>query len=186
MTNIVGIVGSARPWGNSALLVRNALRGALAEGASAQMVRLTDLDLQSCTGCLRCVIGGRPCRTDDDMAWLIETMQAADGLVLAPEASAGCICLFPIVCSIALEPRPDYDRWGIYSNGGVNTPVQHMAINLGAPGDRRDANGTLWLGYPRPGLSSDRAAMGFSLRLGMNFVKEPEYPRYNSSDGEYG
>jgi outer membrane protein assembly factor BamB len=104
----------------------------------------------------------------------------ADGLVLAPEASAGCICLFPIVCSVALEPRPDYDRWGIYSSSGANTPVQHMAINLGAPGDRRDANGKLWLGYPRPGLPRDRAAMGFSLRLGMNFVEETEYPRHNS------
>ncbi len=104
----------------------------------------------------------------------------ADGLVLAPEASAGCICLFPIVCSIALEPRPDRERWGIYSNGGANTPVQHMAINLGAPGDMRDTKGTLWLGYPRPGLPGDRAAMGFSFRLGMDFLKEPEYPRENS------
>jgi len=104
----------------------------------------------------------------------------ADGLVLAPEASAGCICLFPIVCSIALEPRPDYDRWGIYSTGGANTPVQHLAVNLGAPGDRRDKNGTLWFGYPRPGLPQNRAAMGFSLKLGMDFFGEPEYPRRNS------
>jgi hypothetical protein len=103
----------------------------------------------------------------------------ADGLVLAPEASAGCICLFPIVCSVALEPRPDYDRWAIYSSGGDNTPVEHMSINLGAPGDRRDTNGTLWLGYPRPSLPSDRAAMGFSLKLGMDFIQKPEYPRYN-------
>ncbi len=104
----------------------------------------------------------------------------ADGLVLAPEASAGCICLFPIVCSIALEPRPDNDRWGIYSTGGSNTPVQHLAVNLGAPGDRRDRNGTLWFGYPRPGLPRNRAAMGFSLKLGMDFFGGPDYPRRNS------
>ncbi|HUU20432.1 MAG TPA: PQQ-binding-like beta-propeller repeat protein [Sedimentisphaerales bacterium] len=104
----------------------------------------------------------------------------ADGLVLAPEASAGCICLFPIVCSIALEPRPDYDRWGIYSTGGANTPVKHLALNLGAPGDRRDRNGRLWFGYPRPELPQNRAAMGFSLKLGMNFLKEPDYIRRNS------
>ncbi|MBA7483213.1 Outer membrane protein assembly factor BamB [subsurface metagenome] len=104
----------------------------------------------------------------------------ADGLVLAPEASAGCICLFPIVCSIALEPRPDYDRWGIYSTGGANTPVQRLALNLGAPGDRRDRNGRLWFGYPRPGLPQNRAAMGFSLKLGMDFLGGPEYPRRNS------
>jgi hypothetical protein len=100
--------------------------------------------------------------------------------VLAPEASAGCICLFPIVCSIALEPRPDYERWGIYSTGGANTPVEHLAVNLGAPGDRRDRNGRLWFGYPRPGLPQNRAAMGFSLKLGMDFFGGPEYPRRNS------
>lgn len=104
----------------------------------------------------------------------------ADGLALAPEASAGCICLYPIVCSIALEPRPGYDRWGIYSTGGANTPVQHLAVNLGAPGDRRDRNGRLWFGYPRPGLPNDRAALGFSLKLGMDFFGEPDYPRRNS------
>ena len=48
MTNILGIVGSARPWGNSELLVRQALRGAAAEGAVAQMVRLTSLHIDPC------------------------------------------------------------------------------------------------------------------------------------------
>ena len=33
---------------------------------------------------------------------------AADGLALIPEASAGCLCLFPITCSLALEPRKDH------------------------------------------------------------------------------
>ena len=53
----------------------------------------------------------------------------ADGLVLQPEASAGCLCLFPIMCSVALEPRPDHYRWGIYSAKGSNTPVQQVAVN---------------------------------------------------------
>ncbi len=83
MTDILGIVGSARPWGNSELLVRQALRGAQAEGAEVQMVRLTGLSIEPCTGCLRCVIRGRPCQLDDDMSWLIQLLQEADGLVLA-------------------------------------------------------------------------------------------------------
>ena len=69
MTSILGIVGSGRRWGNSELLVRQALRGAQREGASAQMLRLTRLHLESCNGCMRCVIGGKPCPLDDDMAW---------------------------------------------------------------------------------------------------------------------
>jgi NAD(P)H-dependent FMN reductase len=83
MTDIVGIVGSARSWGNSELLVRQAIRGAQAEGAVAHLIRLTNLKLESCTGCLRCVIGAKPCRLEDDMAWLLDTIEAADGIVLA-------------------------------------------------------------------------------------------------------
>jgi hypothetical protein len=103
----------------------------------------------------------------------------ADGLALAPEASAGCVCLFPIICSVALEPRPDRERWGIYSAAGSNTPVRHMAVNLGAPGDRRDADGALWLGYPRPGLPRDRAALGFSFELKAELVEGGRYFRIN-------
>lgn len=104
---------------------------------------------------------------------------AADGLALAPEASAGCLCLFPITCSLALEPRPDNQRWGIYSANGSNTPVQRLAVNLGAPGDRRDTNGELWLGYPRPALPGDRAAMGFSLKLQTEFLDGGGYIHHN-------
>jgi hypothetical protein len=32
---------------------------------------------------MRCVIGDKPCRISDDMVWLIQAIQAADGLVLA-------------------------------------------------------------------------------------------------------
>ncbi len=74
-----------------------------------------------------------------------------NGLVVIPEASAGCVCLFSITSTVVLEPREDRDAaWGIYSATGAQTPVQHLAVNLGAPGDRRDSAGTLWLGYPRP------------------------------------
>jgi NAD(P)H-dependent FMN reductase len=83
MTDILGLVGSARPWGNSELLVRQVLRGAQAEGAAIHILHLADLHLQSCTGCIRCVIDTKPCPLDDDMAWLADTLCAADGLVLA-------------------------------------------------------------------------------------------------------
>ncbi|MCL5281894.1 MAG: PQQ-binding-like beta-propeller repeat protein, partial [Planctomycetes bacterium] len=99
----------------------------------------------------------------------------ADGLVLQPEASAGCICLFPIECTVALEPRPDHYRWGIYSATGSNTPVQQLAVNLGGSGDMRTPQGALWLSYPRPKLPADRAAMGFALDLKVEFFPGGEY-----------
>ena len=77
MAFILGIVGSARRWGNSELMVRQVLEGALTGGGDARLVRLTGLRLESCTGCMRCAITGKACRLQDDMAWLIDAVQAA-------------------------------------------------------------------------------------------------------------
>jgi len=73
----------------------------------------------------------------------------ANGLVMIPEASAGCVCLFSIASTIVLEPREERLPWAIYSSVGLKTPVRHLALNLGAPGDRKDSHGTVWLSYPR-------------------------------------
>ena len=74
----------------------------------------------------------------------------ANGLVMIPEASAGCVCQFSIASTIVLEPRQARRPWTIISATGAQTPVKNMSLNLGAPGDRRAADGTLWLAYPRP------------------------------------
>ncbi len=111
---------------------------------------------------------------------------AADGLALIPEASAGCLCLFPITCSLTLEPRPDHYRWGIYTAGGPNAPVRHLAVNFGAPGDMRDPQGTLWLAYPRPALPSDRKAMGLALDMQVEFSSGGGYTAFDSGSGPTG
>ncbi len=111
---------------------------------------------------------------------------AADGLALIPEASAGCLCLFPITCSLALEPRPDHYRWGIYSAGGANTPVGRLAVNFGAPGDMRDPQGTLWLAYPRPALPADRKAMGLALDVQVIFSSGGGYAAPDSESEPTG
>jgi outer membrane protein assembly factor BamB len=74
----------------------------------------------------------------------------ANGLVMIPEAGAGCVCLFSIESTVVFEPREPRRPWAIASSVGAMTPVKHLAINFGAPGDRRDARGTIWLAYPRP------------------------------------
>jgi outer membrane protein assembly factor BamB len=75
---------------------------------------------------------------------------AAEGLVMIPEASAGCVCQFSIASTIVLEPREARRPWTIYSAVGELTPVKHLAINFGAPGDRKDSDGRIWFAYPRP------------------------------------
>ncbi len=74
----------------------------------------------------------------------------AAGLLLVPEASTGCMCPFPNMCTVVFKPGAKQKGWGYFSAPGPMTPVERLAIHLGASGDRRDASGKLWLGYPRP------------------------------------
>ncbi len=74
----------------------------------------------------------------------------ACGLVMMPEASSGCICPFALHCTIVFQPRKANRVWGMYSATGSMLPVKRLAVNFGAPGDRKDSAGTLWLAYPRP------------------------------------
>ena len=75
-----------------------------------------------------------------------------NGLLMIPEASAGCVCQFSIASTIVMEPREDRDTWRIYSATGDATPVKHLHVNFGAPGDRKDQFGNMWLAMPRPKL----------------------------------
>lgn len=73
-----------------------------------------------------------------------------NGLVMIPEASAGCVCQFSIASTVVMEPKTENKSWGIFSAVGPTTPVKRMGINFGAPGDRKDQSGREWFGYPRP------------------------------------
>ncbi|MCX6906682.1 MAG: malectin domain-containing carbohydrate-binding protein, partial [Verrucomicrobia bacterium] len=90
---------------------------------------------------------------------------AANGLVMMPEASSGCMCPFPNMCTVVFAPREENRAWGKYSLAGDLKPVKHLALNLGAPGDRRDDAGTLWLAYPRP-----TGSLVLQFKLGVNLI----------------
>jgi len=74
----------------------------------------------------------------------------ANGLLMVPDASSGCMCPFPNMCTVVFRSREENRQWAYFSQPGPTTPVKRLALNLGAPGDRKDASGGLWLGYPRP------------------------------------
>ncbi len=74
----------------------------------------------------------------------------ANGLLIEPEASSGCVCLHSIQCTVVFKPREQHKGWGLFASRGEMLPVKRIGLSLGAPGDRRDPQGNLWLGYPRP------------------------------------
>ena len=98
----------------------------------------------------------------------------ANGLLLVPEASSGCMCPFPNMCTVVFKSRPENRQWAYFSQPGPLMPVKRLALNLGAPGDRRDASGGLWLGYPRPGGS-----LVLPLQLGLTLFPGGDYFRHD-------
>lgn len=86
-----------------------------------------------------------------------------NGLVMIPEASAGCVCQFSIASTVVMEPKVENKSWGILSAVGPKTPVNRIGINFGAPGDRKDLSGREWFGYPRP-ATRNRLEFVFDLK----------------------
>lgn len=75
----------------------------------------------------------------------------ANGVLNAPDYTRTCSCSYQNQTSLALVHIPDVELWSVHSD--VNSKldvrkVETLAINLGAPGDRRSIEGDLWIEYP--------------------------------------
>lgn len=90
-----------------------------------------------------------------------------NGLVMIPEASAGCVCQFSIASTVVLEPKTESKSWGIFSAVGSSTPVRRLAVNLGAPGDHMDDSRREWFGFPRP---SSRGRLEYVFDIAAKFA----------------
>jgi len=82
MTDLLAFVGSARRGGNTDLLVGQAIAGARAAGATARRIRLAELDLRACHGCLGCG-EGRCAQHDDGGDAVLQAMLDARALLFA-------------------------------------------------------------------------------------------------------
>jgi hypothetical protein len=71
----------------------------------------------------------------------------ANGILNAPDYTRTCSCAYQLQTSLGLIHMPELEYWTF----GTEVPQDQMAINLGAPGDRRGANGKMWLEYPEVG-----------------------------------
>lgn len=103
-----------------------------------------------------------------------------NGLVVMPEASAGCVCMFSIASTIVMEPREPRRPWSLYSQTGPTTPVKQIMLNLGSPGDRRDQHGRLWLSWPRPSdnprsKSTDKTGLALELDVQTAFADSGQF-----------
>ena len=106
----------------------------------------------------------------------------AGGLWLAPEGSAGCTCAYPIRSTVALRPDPDkQDHWSCYAAGIAVTPAKHLALNLGAPGDRCDHQGRVWFAWPRP-----KSSFGLKLNVEADTTEDQAFFAHNPTTKPIG
>lgn len=83
MFKVLGITCSHRRLGNCDVLLQEALLGAREAGAEVEYLRLPDLTVKSCRGCLNCVYKGECVIKDDDIPLLWSKMKHSDGLLIA-------------------------------------------------------------------------------------------------------
>ena len=78
----------------------------------------------------------------------------ACGLLNVPYYYIGCTCSYPLPSSLSLVAMPaTHEQWSVWGQQDDQpiTGIRRLGINLGAPGDRMTAAGTLWLDYPSVG-----------------------------------
>ena len=75
--------GSPRKGGNSDLLCDEFLRGAQESGNQVEKVFLRSKKVAPCNACYYCKNSGGKCAIPDDMAEILDKMQAADVIVMA-------------------------------------------------------------------------------------------------------
>jgi multimeric flavodoxin WrbA len=88
---IIGVMSSARLNGSTAILVREALKGAEEEGAAIAEILLPKYEINFCQGCLGCMIKGR-CYMDDDFEQVKALLQGASGIILSSPTYGGAPC----------------------------------------------------------------------------------------------
>ncbi len=76
---------------------------------------------------------------------------AAGGVLNAPDYTRTCSCSYQNQTSLALVHMPEIEVWTVNVMAKAEADGQHvhsLGINLGAPGQRRDAQGLLWFESP--------------------------------------
>jgi len=97
----------------------------------------------------------------------------AGGLLNIPDYTRTCTCQYQNQTSVALIHMPEAEMWTSFGTKEIKGPIQRVGICLGAPGDRKADDGTLWLEHPSVG--------GVSPAVSVSTAGNVQYFRRHSS-----
>ncbi len=145
MMKILSINGSPRKKGNTSTIIENILEGARSAGAEVTEVRLHDIDMKGCMGCLGCRENPGFCKQQDDLSPYLEAIKTCDGMVV------GCpIYMYRISGQMKLFVDRIYSLYINRDDGGYDSAVSPgktfaMVVSQGAPDPDQYRRSIRWL-----------------------------------------
>jgi multimeric flavodoxin WrbA len=95
LMKIIAFNGSPRKKWNTAILLKEALKGAASQGAQTELVHLYDLNFRGCKSCFACKIRGAEsygrCALQDDLTSILKKVEEVDALVLGSPIYFGTV-----------------------------------------------------------------------------------------------
>lgn len=122
---ILGLNGSIRRLGNTEILLKEALSAAHADGADVDLACLHDFRIESCRGCLRCLLEQAECPVKDDLQALYDLWRSYDAVIVgAPNYINGLPAIFKQIsdrsfCAFAHYP-------GLFSHAKASVFLTYM------------------------------------------------------------
>jgi len=143
---VLAINGSPRKTGNTSTIIKAILEGAKSTGAETTEVRLHDINMKGCMGCLSCRTKPGVCAQKDDLTSFLEAMKTCDGLVI------GCpIYMYRISGQMKCFVDRCYSLYISRENGGYDSAVPPgktyaLVVSQGAPDPDQYSRSIRWLG----------------------------------------
>jgi multimeric flavodoxin WrbA len=131
---ILAFNGSPRKTGNTSTIIKSILEGARSKGAETTEVRLHDVNLLGCMGCLSCRKNPGFCNQKDDLSQYLEAIKSCAGMVM------GCpIYMYRISGQMKLLVDRMYSLYRNRPEGGYDAMVPPgktyaLVTSQGAPG----------------------------------------------------
>jgi multimeric flavodoxin WrbA len=142
---ILAFNGSPRKTGNTSTIIESVLEGARSKGAQTTHVRLHDINLLGCQGCLSCRKHPGLCKQKDDLSQYLEMIKTCAGMVL------GCpIYMYRISGQMKLLVDRMYSLYRNRPEGGYDSMVPAgktyaLVTSQGAPDPEQYAKSLRYL-----------------------------------------
>jgi len=142
---ILAFNGSPRRQGNTSTIIGSMLEGARSRGAETAEVRLHDISMKGCVGCLSCRDNPGFCKQRDGLSEYLEAIKTSDGIVV------GCpIYMYRIAGQMKLFVDRIYSLYANRPEGGYDSMVPPgkayaLIVSQGAPDPNQYERSIRWL-----------------------------------------